>query len=172
MIHMQILETLKGTDLRSAGNVDKVKTFIKDQQGFDQLVAGLLSDDRVLVMRTADSIEKITRTNASYLQPHRSLLLSLLSEADHKELKWHLAQILTRVKLDKEEQKQVASKLRRWALDKSESRIVRVNALQGIFDLAMINPAFSKDLQDLLKTVEPEPVPSIRARIRKIKSLI
>jgi hypothetical protein len=51
---------LKEGDLRTVGKVKEVIAEIKDQQAFDQLFKGLYSDDRKVIMRTADAIEKIT----------------------------------------------------------------------------------------------------------------
>ena len=88
---------LLGKDLRSIARSDEVARSVEDQESFDELFNLLLHHERLLVMRAADAIEKITIDNRKFLEPHRSQLLSLLKSAIHKELKWHIAALVTRV---------------------------------------------------------------------------
>ena len=55
-----------------------------------------------------------------------------------------------------------------WVLNKNESKIVRVNALQGLFDLAKINSNLKRELENTMAAIEHEMISSIQARIRKI----
>lgn len=55
-----LITYLQGGDLRSIANVDRLLPLIKDQNDFDELFRHLYSDDRLIIMRTADAIEKIT----------------------------------------------------------------------------------------------------------------
>lgn len=120
-------------------------------------------------MRAADAVEKITIRNKHYLVPHKDQLLAVLKSADHKELKWHVAQLLPRIPLKKEEAQEVWFMLKHWCLNPNESRIVRVNALQGMFDLSVMFPELKNDFILTLNKIEHEPVPSLQARIRKLK---
>lgn len=52
---------LQGGDLRSIADVDQLIPLIKTQKTFDELFSCLESEDRLIVMRAADAIEKITR---------------------------------------------------------------------------------------------------------------
>lgn len=122
-------------------------------------------------MRAADAVEKITIRNKHYLEPHKDQLLAILKSADHKELKWHIAQLLPRTALSKNELEDVWHKLNYWALNKHESKIVRVNALQGLFDLSTTHPVLQESFRHTLKALEHEPIPSLQARIRKLKKL-
>jgi CRISPR/Cas system-associated protein Csm6 len=49
---------LKGGDLRSIGKVETIVKTIKTQYDFDNLFKGLFNNDRLVIMRTADAIEK------------------------------------------------------------------------------------------------------------------
>ena len=61
-------DLLKGGDLRSIGQSNKVISSINNQQNFDELFEYLFHNDRKVVMRTADAIEKITGNNPDYLE--------------------------------------------------------------------------------------------------------
>jgi len=160
-----------GKDLRTNKRSQAIILRIKDQPAFDELFAFLFHHERPLVMRTADAIEKITRTRAEFLQPHKAHLFSLLKTSDHIELKWHIAQLLPRVTLLEKEREQVWNTLHYWALNPNESKIVRVNALQGLYDLSLQHPELKEQFMHTLNGMEHEPIPSIQARIRKLRKL-
>lgn len=162
-------QQLQGGDLRSIGRIEEVIKNIKNQEDFNNLFKGLFDSERLVVMRTADAIEKITLMHSEYLRPYKKQLLKLLKSANHIELKWHLAQLVTRITLNEEEIGIVWDTLTQWALNKKESRIVRVLSLQGLFNLLEQYPVLKKDFNDIVLILEKEPIPSIAARIRILK---
>src|SRR5687767_12489657 len=159
---------LLGKDLRTIGQNNIVIRAVKDQKSFDELFRLIFHHERPIVMRVADAVEKLTVKHPEYLKSHKSQLLRALKSADHKELKWHIAQLITRVDLNRKELEDVWHILTYWTQNKNESRIVRVNSLQGLFDLSRLHPEFRKDFDKTVATIEREGVPSIRARIRRI----
>ena len=161
---------LLGKDLRTIGQNDAVINSIHDQRSFDELFSLVFLHERTLVMRAVDAVEKVTAKRPEFLITHKSQLLEVLNSADHKELKWHIAQLIPRVDLTVSELKDVWHKLAYWALNKTESKIVRVNALQGLFDLSKVNPSLKGDFEKIISFMEHEMIPSIQARIRKLKS--
>jgi len=164
-------DLLGGKDLRSITKSSEVVQYVQDQQSFDVLFGLLVHPQRTLVMRAADAIEKITLTHKEFLQPHKRQLLSLLKGAMNKELKWHLAQLIPRVKLNKGELNDVCRILTDWVHSPTESKIVRVNSLQGLFELSVQFPAVKADFDRTLSALEHEPIPSIQARVRKLKKM-
>jgi len=160
---------LLGKERRKLKNDSIVLSSVHDQRSFDELFSLIFHYERPLVMRAADAVEKITRRQRNYLAPHKGQLLSVLKSADHKELKWHIAQLISRIALDKKELEDVWHTLQYWALNPNESKIVRVNSLQGLFDLCKDHPVFKTDFGEILARMEHELVPSIQARIRKLK---
>ena len=162
---------LLGKDLRKLRNSDKVIELVTDQQSFDKLFKLIFHHERPLVMRAADAVEKVTLNHREYLQPHKAQLLSILNSADHKELKWHIAQLLPRIDFDEQELNDVWHTLTYWTLNRNESKIVRVNALQGLFDLSKKFKSLQKDFNQTMATVSHEPIPSIQARIKRLRRL-
>ena len=166
---IDLLKILAGGDLRSIGRSNAMAKQISTQRQFNKLFDGLFHPDRLIVMRAADAIEKITLEKQHYLEAHKQSLLGLLKSADDKELKWHLALLVSRLKLTRSELGKVWATLSRWALDARESRIVRVNSVQGLFDLLKQGPGLRNDFELTLVQLEREEVPSIRARIRNLR---
>ncbi|MGB4849209.1 MAG: hypothetical protein WBP41_14895, partial [Saprospiraceae bacterium] len=57
-----------------------------------------------------------------------------------------------------------------WVTNKKESKIVRVNSLQGLHNLLSQNQELTQDFNLTLSKIEMENIPSINARIRKLKN--
>ena len=157
-----------GSDLRTIGKSNEVVLKIQNQKNFDKLFQQLYSKDRVLVMRTADSIEKISQKNPQYLKSHKKEILDVCIAAKNIELKWHLALLVSRLILTQQEFERVWQLLMVWATDKRESRIVRVNSIQGLFNLRMQNRESIPTFNEIITKVRSERIPSLNARIRKL----
>lgn len=163
---------LLGHDLRSIAKSNEVAASVKNQSDFDRLFELMLHHERLLVMRAADAVEKVTRKHRNFLQPHKAQLLSIVGNAVNKELKWHIAQLLPRLDLSGSELQQVWGILYYWAKNPNESKIARVNALQALSEIVQERPDMKSTFIKLLHALEKEPIPSLQARIRKInKSL-
>ena len=163
-----LIKYLQGSDLRSIANVDQLLPLIKDQNDFDYLFHHLYSNDRLVIMRTADAIEKITLKNPTLLDKHKSEIITFLDKTQDKEFKWHLVLLVSRLKLTMEELRQIWATLTGAAKDKSESKIVRVNSLQALYDLTLNNKELKRDFELTIQRIERENIPSLNARIRKL----
>jgi hypothetical protein len=142
---------------------------VQDQASFDALFNCIYSEERVVAMRAADAIEKITARQPQYLQTHQNELFQMAMVAKEKELKWHLAQLLPRLPLQAADLNCAWTLLTGWALDKKNSRIVRVNALQALFELTWIKPDGVAELARLMKALSAENIPSLNARIKTLQ---
>ena len=161
---------LSGGDLRSIGKSNSVISKIQTQTDFDNLFKRLFHKDRLIVMRAADSIEKITRINTQYLTKHKEGIFKLSGISKDKELKWHLALLIPRLPLDSKEFGKAWDILTMWAKDKTNSRIVRVNSIQSLFEMMKQRGELEKDFGLTLNEIEKENIPSINARIRKLNN--
>lgn len=162
---------LSGGDLRSIGKSNTAVAFIKTQADFDELFSFLFNNNRLVVMRAADALEKVTLKHPDFLPNHKKELFTLCKSAENKELRWHLALLLPRLSLNNKELSSVWETLTNWAQDKSNSKIVRVNALQGLFELTQKNQSLATKFTSLVTTIKKENIPSINARIRKLKQV-
>jgi len=161
-------ELLAGNDLRSLGKSSEIITLINDQNSFDKLFAYLYMSNRAIVMKSIDLIEKITLDHKEYLQKHKLEILNMSNEAKNIELKWHLAQIIVRIKYTYNEVKIVWKILEKWILDKRESKIVRVYSLQSLYEIVKNNNKYQNSLVKIVNIIREENVPSINTRIKKL----
>jgi len=129
----------------------------------------LQSLERIIVLRAADAIEKISMNKEELLQPYKQILLKFLDGAKNKELKWHIAQLIPRLHLSKSETEKAFDKLRQWAMDNKESRIVRVNSIQALFEFCCLFSQFKPSFELILKELDNKNIPSITARIKILR---
>ena len=160
---------LEGGDLRSIGDVKNLIPLIQNQTDFDKLFKYLHSGDRLVMMRTADAIDKITMNKPEFLSKHKKDLVHFLTTAIDKEFKWHMALLIPRLILSAEELEETWDKLSIWAKDKEESKIVRVNSLQSLFNLARQHTEYKGEFQLISEQIKSENIPSITARLKKLE---
>jgi hypothetical protein len=171
-LKIQFDKLLSGGDLRSTGESNSVVLAVHDQNDFDKLFKCLFHKDRIVVMRAADATEKITVKHSPYLSKHKNALIELCHSAKNKELKWHLALLIPRLNLSHKEIGAARQILTDWASDKNESRIVRINSIQALYEICTKENRSIKSFENLLARIERENIPSINARIRNLNKAI
>jgi len=93
------------------------------------------SQSEAAAMRAADCLEKFSRHNSYQLYELKDDLINILVNVPQKEVRWHLAQILPRLKLSPDDL-MTASTI--WFHDfyhSTTSSIVRTESLQAIFNI-------------------------------------
>jgi len=167
MQRQNILKLLEGGDRRSIGHAGHVAALVSETPAlFSELITGLWSDDRLVRMRAADAAEKFTRDHPNSLQPYKKDLLGLMAETKEQELRWHLAAMITRLRLNAKEKRLAASLLLLYLEDRSS--IVRTSALQGLADLAEDDSILRPKVIDLLRESTRNGTPAMKARSRKL----
>lgn len=169
----KILQQLAGGDFRSIGKSNEVvRAVIRNPRLFSELFAGLLQDDPIIRMRTADAVEKITVQKPELLQKYKKQILNQIAEIKQQEVQWHVAQMIPRLQLSTTETQKAFAILNGY-LRSTKSNIVRVMSLQALADLALqgkINTG--KTLRSIEEYAELVGTPSVLARVRKITKLL
>jgi hypothetical protein len=136
---------------------------------FAELWACLTDDDPLVRMRAADALEKLTRENWSLLAPYKNALLAHSADDGTAEVRWHLVAMMSRLPLSAKEAEAAIIYLDDL-LQGDPSRIVRVMALQAAADLSSRYAGLRNAFNAMLERAASSPVPSLRARARKIAS--
>lgn len=160
---------LSGGDFRSLGKSQLLLHHIHNQGEFDSLYACVKFADYIVSGRAADVIEKITITHPEYLQKHKEDVLKTLKSATHNQIKWHFTLLVPRLKLTEDEFGEMWDILTTQALNKDESRIVRVNAFQALFEMQQTHTELRADLEQTLQKLDRIPIPSIIVRLKHIR---
>lgn len=165
---MSLLDKIKVTDLRSIGNSEQLVVEIGDSQKlFDEIFEGIKANDPNIRMICTDVVEKCTSKNKNLLLKHKKYLVDNLDKNVGKEIRWHMAQLLSYLPLEKNEVTRVVKVLQHW-LDNDESRIVRVNSLQALADISVEHDYIRDNVVALIVNYESSEVPSLSARAKKL----
>lgn len=147
---MNILAKLEGGDRRSIGNSEEVvRIVLTNPTLFEELFSGLLARDPRVRMRAADAVEKITRARPDLLQPWKKMLLSTASAFQEKELRWHVAQLIPRLRLTGKERKLAVQILMDYLEDGSS--LVKTFSMQALVELAAEDEQLLTQLMPLLE---------------------
>jgi hypothetical protein len=107
------LPKLTGTDRRSIGKSNQVVVqVLKNPRLFRVVLAGMLDPDPVLRMLCADAVEKITAQRPELWRPHKKRLIQRVAKIEQPEVRWHVAQMFSRLALTPRERRAVVAILR------------------------------------------------------------
>nr|VFJ46126.1 MAG: hypothetical protein BECKDK2373B_GA0170837_101241 [Candidatus Kentron sp. DK] len=164
-----LVDRLRGGDLRSIGAAGEIVAEIGDKQElFDEVFSGIYLDVPVVRMRAADVIEKVAHGHPHLLRKHKEAILSRWDEYQQKEVKWHIALLVSYLELSSRERQSVVARLTNWVMDEQESRIVRVNAMEGLAGIASQAPTLRERVRKLFEVQVRRGTPAMRARGRKL----
>ena len=163
----KILSRLRGGDRRSIGNVAEVVAAVrKNPDLFKDLVTGLFDEDPVVRMRAADAMEKLSLENPQSLKPYKTELIRLARQTQQQELRWHMAQMIPRLKLAPKEAETVTDIFFDYLRDKS--KIVVTFAMQALSDLALKKGAASARMIRAIEELTRTGSPAIQSRGKKL----
>jgi hypothetical protein len=162
-----ILRKLEGGDRRSIGRVSEVVAeALSNPALFEVLFEGMLNEDPILRMRCADAVEKITAKHPTYLRPFKDRLIEEVSPINQPEVRWHVAQMFSRLELNGDDRKAVLEVLLGYLGD--ESKIVKTFAMQALADLAAGDVSIRPQVIDLLEELTRTGSPAMKSRGRKL----
>jgi HEAT repeat protein len=162
-----VIGMLEEGDLRTVGKVSEVLGAVAEQPDlFDDLIQAMAHSDPGVRMRASDAVEKITRTQPEYLQPHKKFVLKQVVKSRQQEVRWHLAQIVPRLELSPRERSRTAEVLFSFLDD--PSKIVQTNALQALVDLAWEDDVLFPRVRDAVERLAEEGSPAVSNRAGKL----
>lgn len=162
-----ILKILSGGDRRSIGRAEEVAgEVLANPLLFKELVRGMASDDPIIRMRAADAAEKVTVHNPALLEPHKKKILNIIARIDQQEVRWHVAQMISRIPWNAVERKKVAALLNVYLSDKSS--IVRTFAMQALADIALQDSRLRASIVRKIEELTASGTPAMKSRGRKL----
>ncbi len=162
-----IAETLRGGDRRSIGKSEAVVSdVLADARLFPPLFECMLADDPLVRMRAADAVEKITALRPDFLKPFKAKLIDRVAGIPQQEVRWHVAQLFTRLELTRPDRDKVVRILREYLHDKS--RIVKTFSMQALADIAEQDGRFRAAVIRELETLTRDGSPAMQSRGRKL----
>lgn len=164
-----IQDMLSGGNLRSLGkSAHVVKLVLSDKSMVAALFEGLRCDDPVVRMRCADVLEKVSAKMPRWLDPFCKEILESLPVESQKEIRWHLAVMVARLKLTSQEQDIAIRALLAYTSDASS--IVKTMAMQGLADIAKNSPRHRDAIMSQIEQLMATGTPAMKARGRRLLS--
>lgn len=158
---------LSGGDRRSIGRANEAAAQVQANPArFGELFELVFAEDAVVRMRAADAVEKASAKQPELLLPYKARILHEMAAVDQQEVRWHAAQLLPRLALAGEGLETALEVLQGYLLD--DSRIVQVNAMQALADLAVENPQLRTRVVPLLVEHTRSGSPAVRSRGKKL----
>jgi hypothetical protein len=162
-----LLALLTGGDRRSIGQSAEVVTAVLDDPALFPIVFdGMLADDQLIRMRAADAVEKITAQQPELLTSYTARILNEVAAVPQAEVRWHVAQLIERLTLDGDQQRQAVAILEEYLDDRSV--IVRVNALQALATLAECDVVLRPIVIVRIAARQERGAPAEQSRARKL----
>ncbi len=171
----EILQKLRGGDLRSIGRAEEVvQDILRSPSLFGEVFDGMLNDDPLIRMRSADALEKVSSKHPEYLKPYKTRLISEVSKIKQQEVRWHVAQMFSLLEINDRERDRIIKILLSY-IDTSESKIVKTFSMQTLADFAKRDDAIRPQIIKILKNLVGTGSPAMKNRgnklINKLKEL-
>jgi hypothetical protein len=162
-----LLQQLEGGDRRSIRGVSEVvDQVMADPKLFPLVFDGMADADPVVRMRCADAVEKITAARPQYLAPYKRRVIRLAAIAEQQEVRWHLAQLFSRLELSAPERRRVVEILSEYLTDTSS--IVKTFAMQALADIAVQDSQLRAPIVARLKKLTRTGSPAMKNRGLKL----
>jgi len=156
--------------MRTTGSTNElVPTIINSPSLIRALIEYIDSKDGGLAMRSADTLQKVFAKRPDLLEPYKQQIFNTLLTSNQKEVKWHISQILPSFELNKDETEQ-AVQIWKNDFNNSKSSIVRVAALQAIFEISKKDNSYTKLYLKTLQSALEQGTPAMKARARILAS--
>jgi len=133
---------------------------------FSIVVEGMQHPNPLIRMRCADAVEKITRQHPEYLLPYKRQLIHQIAQVEQQEVRWHVAQLFSRLPLSRTERRQVQAVLLGFLSD--ESQIVKTFTMQALADIAEQDPELRRPIIQRLEKLTHLGSPAMQSRGRKL----
>lgn len=162
-----LLGKLRGGDRRSIGRVPEIVAAVrKDPRLFPVLFEGMVAADDVLRMRAADAAEKVMVDRPELLEPLKRRLVNDVAQSEQQEVRWHVAQLLPRLRLTARERAQAIALLFSYLDDKSN--IVKTFSMQALADLATDDAELRSRVVAAIEKLTAAGSPAVKNRGRRL----
>lgn len=141
-------------------------TVLRQPERFDDLFECLLSPDKGISKRAAYALTLVCEQRPDLFQPYKEVLFSELAEQDKWFVRYRLCQILPQLKLNSFDIAR-AAELFQGLLEDAHIAL-SVNALQGLAELALLDPGLKEEVVWLVEQKIRGGAPALKARGRML----
>lgn len=162
----QLLEWLKGGDIRSDGDADRVgEAVLANPELFDDLLAGLLEEDVMIRGRASHALERVSRDMPELFIPHLPDLLTAARRDPLPMVRWHLAMLFANLLGEAGSMQAITETLLQMLQD--ESVFVRSWVISSLAIVARLYPHTRDGILNDIERLRSDRSIAIRARAGK-----
>ena len=166
----ELLEKLRGGDLRSDGRANEVvKDVLQSPELLPLIIEGLDEPDKVVRGRTADVLEKISRTNPEFVKGLTGKFMYLAVHDDVPMVRWHLVMIFGNIELSGKTDEVISMLL---GLLQDESVFVKSWSIVVLCILGLRNEVRRKEILENIKTLKDDESVAIRSRVSRASRVL
>lgn len=147
----------------------RIRESVDDAESFSELFKLIFHHERTVAHRAMRAVMLVIKTHPEFLQAHHEQILTLLTNADRRELKSSVIQLIPLLSLHQHEVERVWHILAYLALNQNEQRTIRVNALQSLYDISNTHAGFTDQFHHALGALSNDPTPSVQAKVLKLR---
>jgi len=147
------------------GNTSEVAALVlKNPRKTGQVIECLWDEDAGVANRAADALERASSRRPQILVRWKDAILDRMLDAGENKLRWNLALMVSRMRLNEIDTARAAAVLRTWLDDKSS--IVKTSAMHGLAGLTQNDASLLPEVLDMLRVLSRSGTPAMRARGR------
>ncbi len=162
-----ILSLLSGNDRRSIGKSNDVVSIVcKNEKLFDELFKHLYSENKIIRMRAADSIQKVVEIKPYLIKKYKDEVIYKIAKINQQEVRWHVAQLIPHLGITIAEVPIVLKFLIKYLDD--ESKIVKTFAMQALTDLTDIDFTIREKVLKIIELQMKNGSPAMLSRGKKL----
>lgn len=158
-----------GGKTNSLGRAEEVvREVLQDKSRLDELYDCLFDSDPWTRMRAADSLEKVCRIHPEWFEPYADRLLQEMGKSGQPSLQWHVAQMISEIRLTPSQQIGAAQWLEERLKDKNIDWIVASNAMVTLIRLMKDGVVPKNKVVSLIRGQLEHHSQSVRRRAAKL----
>lgn len=162
----RLRDVLHGGDRRSPGRAADAAALARGDPAVRDALWTLMQDrDRLVAMRAADAVEKLSAAAPETLIPFKRRLLARLREEAPPEILWHLLQMFTRLDFTARARSDLCSHIESFLAH--PSRIVQACAVSALHHLGTASSEGAARWKARLETLAAQGPAAVRARARR-----
>jgi hypothetical protein len=160
---------MRGRDRRARMGADEAAAgALRDPRMFDALIDAMRSTDRALALHSAEAADLASAGNPLLLEPHKRALLGRLAQIDQREIRWHVAQMLPRLRLEGDERERAVALVVGWLEGRDGSAMAAAGGFESLVVLADGDPQLIETVRPVLERHASGGPPAIRARAKSV----
>jgi hypothetical protein len=165
---LKIIDILSGGKITSTGRADEVVEMVKKNSKLTDEVFNLFFDtDPIIAMRSSYVFMKLSKSESTLILPFKSKIIENLNHYNHKEVRWHIPQILLVMELTTNEAERAYTTLMNWAEGK-DGNIVVYYSLEAAYKIAKNHLNLMTNFLPRLKNINKTEAKIVKNRCKKI----